>query len=425
VTLIPLRFWPTPLANFRHLRLFLILLCVFITGLVVAIFAFLYARTSDLLIQRVREQAVAYADLINHTKNWNFNYGGVYVEKRPGVESNAHLLRLGITPDLQAENGRTFTMRNHAMMVSEISRMSERENGIRFRIVSRKPIDPRNHPDTFEEQGLQAFAGGSRELSHVERPGGKPAQFRYLAPLFVEGACLECHQDQGYAVGDVIGAISITIPMPQLIRETEQTRLVLLLAAVLVSGVIVLATYFLTWQLAIRLDRTQRNLERQATTDELTGLRNRRETMRRLAEEFQRADRLGEPLSLLMIDVDHFKLINDRYGHPVGDQVLASVAVRMQEALRSYDILGRVGGEEFMVISPEVDRDEGISLAERLRTVISGAPFQAGNEEILVTISIGIASRSERETETGSLLQRADAALYRAKDEGRDRVVAL
>nr|WP_246525170.1 diguanylate cyclase [Geomobilimonas luticola] len=402
--------------------MFVITLGALVAFIVTGIFAVLYTRTTTLMYERVREQAATYADLIEHTKMWNYDYGGVYVEKRRGVDSNVYLRQLGVNPDVQVEGGRTFTIRNHAIMIEEISRRSVEQDGVRFRIVSPQPIDPANAPDTLETSAFDRFARGEGEWHRLQK-GDNPS-FRYLKPLFVEQNCLECHATQGYKVGDVIGAISITIPATTLARETRASKILIIVAAVLTICLLVALIYVLTWRLVIKLDEVQKRLKKLASTDELTGLRNRRHIMKRLEEEFERAGRLLEPLCVIVLDIDHFKRINDTHGHPFGDLVLKRVAKRLQEATRRYDTIGRIGGEEFLVISPGTTAEEALHLAERLRTVVSQEPMGDGEKDVVITLSAGLTLSKPGDRGSETLLKRADAALYRAKQGGRNRVEA-
>lgn len=415
--------WPKPFKYFDHVRLFLISLCAIISLIAGGLFLYLYSRTDDLMLQRVQEQAADYADLLLHMKMWNFDYGGVYVEKKGKVESNSYLLRLGINPDMKAEGGRIFTVRNHAIMINEISRRSEQQDGVKFHITSLKPLDPHNAPDGYERMALQKFAQGAREMHRIE--GERLPTFRYLRPLYADQSCLECHTTQGYKIGSVIGAISITIPMDKPLRETNTNKMLILLAAVITVGSLVGTSYFLTWRLVIKLSEVQNHLKKQATTDELTGLNNRRQIMKRLEEEFHRALRLDGPLCLIILDIDYFKWINDTYGHPFGDLVLKGAADSMQASVRSYDIVGRVGGEEFMVIAPDTSLDEAVILAERVKRTVGDDKFGNGCNKVSITVSAGVTVMDTRDLSVDSLLKRADDALYKAKQEGRDRVAVL
>ncbi len=164
-------------------------------------------------------------------------------------------------------------------------------------------------------------------------------------------------------------------------------------------------------------------LKRIATTDELTGLYNRREAMRRLDEFWAMGDRHGQPLSCMMIDVDHFKKCNDAHGHDAGDAVLRSVAKSIQQSARSGEVVFRLGGEEFLVACPEATAKEAISGAERIRADVEKLAIRHGRKTLSVTISVGIAERNESQTTFDDLLRCADEALYEAKRIGRNRVV--
>jgi diguanylate cyclase (GGDEF)-like protein len=169
----------------------------------------------------------------------------------------------------------------------------------------------------------------------------------------------------------------------------------------------------------------QKKLKHIAITDELTGLKNRRYIMEQLDKEYQRAVRTGGTLSLVLLDIDHFKRINDTYGHAIGDAVLKEVSQAMQSSLRTYDLLGRVGGEEFLIASPGSTLDKAAELAERVRVTIKGREVMNMADPITVTVSAGITSLSEQDATTEALLARADNALYLAKQQGRDRIVSL
>lgn len=416
-------FWPKSFRYFRHIRLFLVAHSLLLSVLIGAIFTFLYQGVERSMLQRLEEQAIGYADLVNHAKMWNYDYGGVFIEKRRGDETNAHLLRLGINPDLATKDGRMLTVRNHAIMVHEISKRSEQTGGGSFAIVSRRPIDPHDAPDPVELEALATFEHGATRFSRLlksERP-----VYRFIQPMLAEESCLQCHGRSGYKVGDVLGALSVTLPISTILVESRKRAMFIAGGGVGLLGVILGITYFLTWRLAIRLDETQLQLRKQASTDELTGLRNRRNCMKRLHEEFLRAGREGDALSLIIVDIDHFKKINDAHGHPFGDVVLKRVAEGLREMLRSYDIIGRIGGEEFMIITPGLDLTEASVLADRLRLAIAAERVSEGGVLVKVTVSAGVATLAEANDSVQALIKRADMALYQAKNEGRNRVAAM
>jgi two-component system cell cycle response regulator len=171
-------------------------------------------------------------------------------------------------------------------------------------------------------------------------------------------------------------------------------------------------------------DRTAELLRELAGVDELTKLPNRRQFLKSLETEFARVQRYDRPLSVLMIDADDFKLINDRYGHFGGDEVLQALAVRFRGIVRQIDLLGRLGGEEFSVALMETDMPAALETAERLRREIAAEPFQVAAGKIQVTVSVGVATRRARDDNAAQLLSLADKAMYLAKTGGRNRVIA-
>lgn len=164
-------------------------------------------------------------------------------------------------------------------------------------------------------------------------------------------------------------------------------------------------------------------LQRTAAVDPLTGALNRRFGLTRLREEFKRAVRGGSSLGVMMIDVDHFKTVNDTHGHLAGDRILTRVVDLVTAALREGDVMVRYGGEEFLVILPGADRNGAALLAERVRQRVANAAFAIGSEAIRVTVSIGVAAFPDQPVaHPRELVEEADRALYAAKNGGRDRV---
>jgi two-component system cell cycle response regulator len=173
------------------------------------------------------------------------------------------------------------------------------------------------------------------------------------------------------------------------------------------------------------LERKNRELERLSISDGLTGLFNHRHIQEVVHEEFERAKRTGEPLSVVMFDFDHFKRVNDTYGHQVGDRVLQEMAQVLRRTAREIDKLGRYGGEEFIAVLPDTGIDEAAIFAERVRERIERHPFAVGRAQPLhLTISAGVATYPHPLVyDARTLIHRADQALYAAKGAGRNRVV--
>ena len=171
------------------------------------------------------------------------------------------------------------------------------------------------------------------------------------------------------------------------------------------------------------LHNLQEELQRLSTTDVLTNLPNRRHFLDCAEREFSRAGRHNVPLALLMLDIDHFKHINDRYGHPAGDRVLAEVAERIRQTIRKEDVAARLGGEEFAVLLPETEVGRALALAERIRQAVSQTPLPLTDADaITVTISIGLTTLTSADESFAKLYSRADHFLYQAKQAGRNQV---
>ena len=177
-------------------------------------------------------------------------------------------------------------------------------------------------------------------------------------------------------------------------------------------------------QIGVSLERARlfQEVQSLALTDSLTGLQNRRSLFELGRVEFARAQRMKRPFCCMMLDLDHFKPINDQYGHLVGDQVLQEFARRCKNSVREVDLIGRYGGEELIILLPETDRKTSMQIAERLRTCIAATPIQVFDKEIFVTVSIGVATQDENTTYLETLIARADQAMYIAKHKGRNRV---
>ena len=195
----------------------------------------------------------------------------------------------------------------------------------------------------------------------------------------------------------------------------------------IVAGIAVLGLLILTW-----LPRSERErktsdnktseLEKLATTDGMTELSNRRQFDKAIKSEFARYQRYGRPLSLLLIDVDHFKTVNDRLGHEAGDTVLKAIANLCAGVRRESDLVARIGGEEFAILLPETDESAALVVAERLRGLIESNLKTLNEMKLNITVSIGVAAATFSMASSAVLLKQADSALYRAKNNGRNQI---
>jgi len=208
----------------------------------------------------------------------------------------------------------------------------------------------------------------------------------------------------------VVGLLELAEPAPDAV-DVENDRVVLDLFALQVVQ-------------ALRLARAYRTVRLGTLRDALTGVANHGSFQETLRHEIARHERSAESLVLLMVDLDDFKAVNDRFGHPVGDAVLRGVVARLLGSVRDMDVVARYGGEEFAVVLPQTDAAQGERVAERLRAAVAASPLPAGSEEPLpLTVSIGLAVFPEDADTKGALVECADRALYAAKRTGKNRVV--
>ena len=232
-------------------------------------------------------------------------------------------------------------------------------------------------------------------------------------PSYVSGLFPEVQDVQSAIVaplvmhGQVLGALSL-----------ESTKL----SAFFEGDLRLLVSFAATATAAIQNARLHAEVQKLAITDALTGLYNRRGLFELGQREVERARRYKRPLVAMMMDIDHFKFINDYYGHTVGDQVLQAVAKRCSDNLRRIDILGRLGGDEFTILLPETDMFTASQVAERVRNTVADRPVVTEENPISVSVSLGVARATSATPDLEVLISRADAAMYIAKREGRNRV---
>jgi diguanylate cyclase (GGDEF)-like protein len=236
----------------------------------------------------------------------------------------------------------------------------------------------------------------------------------YYRPVFIP-----IQDISGRSVASVVLLVDVS-------QEINTARIALLLGAIayLAGGVLLFVIFYrLVGWVGRRIEDKELRLEGLATVDQLTGLYNSRMYRSILSAEITRAQRHGRPLSLLLLDIDRFKRINDEYGHNAGDRVLEQLGLLLRESVRSENSVCRCGGEEFAIIVPELGMEAASSAAERVREIVEQADFDIGKDRrIKITVSIGVAAFPELAGSLGELIKAADIALYAAKEGGRNRV---
>jgi diguanylate cyclase (GGDEF)-like protein len=400
-------------------RTFIISVSLAIILTLSGIFMGMAVRTRQLIDDTFLHEARAHFKSIVLTRKWNAKYGGVYVEKRHGVESNPYLEN----PDILGVDGKVYTKRHPALMTREISEYAEKEGLFKFHITSLNPLNPANRPDEFESKALALFDEGEEEFAQIETFNNK-RYFRYMAPLYVDEECLQCHSKQGYKLGEVRGGISVMFDIEHVQGDMKNNLLAILFSAIAIILLILALIFLFMKKFLIKLSHIRKQIEEMAVTDELTGIPNRRSIISRFREEFERAKRLDGSLGCIILDIDHFKEVNDRYGHLFGDEALKKVATISKDSIRTYDSVGRIGGEEFLFVLPDADFEETRNLAERMRKNIQEKLIQKTEqmEDVKVMVSLGITTIQDQDESIDHIIKRADQGLYKAKSTGRNRV---
>jgi diguanylate cyclase (GGDEF)-like protein len=345
--------------------------------------------------------------------------GGVYMPTDRGIEPNPFLSHIPHR-EVITRDGRELTLVNSSYFTRLVhdSEATVFPDGVRGHVTSLKPLRPGNAPDEWEKAALQAFASGDKEWRGTYSEEGKE-YFRLMRPRMVKAACLECHTNQGYKVGEVLGGISVSVPMDSLQAASEYR--------IFQIGL----WHFVLWlagALGLLLGyRLLRNKEYQtrfaALHDVLTGLPNRALFMDRLTQRLESAKRHDHTGAVLFLDLDRFKTINDSLGHVVGDGLLREVGGRLKEIMRGEDTVARLGGDEFVVLLAELDDDaeavaiEVQNVAEKILGTLA-QPHWFRRRKLYAPSSIGIALFSHESSDVNEILQQADVAMYRAKESG-------
>ncbi len=362
-------------------------------------------------------------------RHWNVLHGGVYVPVTERTQPNPHLE--SPRRDLTTTDGMRLTLVNPAYMTRQVHEMASEATQLRAHITSLKPIRPANAPDAWETDALRAFHRGEPEVYGFSDLDGVE-HLRLMRPLHIEPSCHACHSKTEYAIGDVRGGISVSMPAGPLRAHIEEEigalqRQYGLIWLVGVVGMLLGGVWLDHGERQKR--RAQESVQIAATRDPLTGLINRATFADQLARSLRRAQREHRRMAAMFLDFDHFKLINDTHGHPVGDAFLRLVAERLREHAaelwppqhgRDQCCVGRLGGDEFVILVENIESEQSLlAQADCLRERIS-ASAGIGTVQVNVSASIGITVFGPEQQRAEDVLQDADIALYEAKERGRD-----
>ena len=269
-------------------------------------------------------------------------------------------------------------------------------------------VVPSLHWRIVSTSALMALLIGSSARAILRRNGPRGAIPMTTAAIFVGGTVLIA-----YRAIDELAAPLLVDSFFQLPPGQNWAFVLLGLLPVLSTvGFLLMCT-----------ERSQQELERAAQLDYLTGIYNRRAIEDLARRAIAASRRHGMPMAMMIVDVDHFKRINDQFGHETGDQALMETVRRLRESLRSEDLVGRLGGEEFVAILPNTDAASALAAAERVRVAFADTPMRFENESVTVTISAGVALLAPGDQQFSHLLRRADRAMYAAKNAGRNQVM--
>jgi diguanylate cyclase (GGDEF)-like protein len=382
---------------------------------VVSIFASLswnlYQTKRSAEVEHIKK-AQAFVQQILITRAWNATHGGLYLHISETLQPNPYLQ----VPnrDIETTDGALLTLVNPAFMTRMISEMTREQGQVQFHLTSLNPINPGNEPSMWERTALQNFESKQETEYFFSKQEDTAEYFSYMVPLITKKACLKCHEKQGYREGDIRGGVSVTFP----INKKKTNALIISHLFILCSGVLLIAGF------GNRLVRLTKTLEKQSNIDGLTQIANRKYFDETLHREWLRSRRMKTSLSLIMCDIDHFKLYNDTYGHQDGDSCLKRVAQVLHDTVnRPADLVARYGGEEFVVILPETSDEGARVIAELMQAAVENlkVPHSASKTADCLTISLGVSTMAPSEVlAERELVGHADKALYASKKNGRN-----
>lgn len=369
-------------------------------------------RASALDIVRLQGESVF--QLLEVMRVWNENTG-IYTLSSATSSS---------TSSYSGSNGQDFYRLNSAHMTKEIGDLLS-DQGTTVIFSSLQLTNPENKPDEWTKKALLGFEAGNT-VSVDTFDGG----YRYLAPLKMREACMECHQHQGYKVGDIRGGLGFVFSkekvegiLKQLQYHSDRSHIF----AVILLSIMFMALHYVVNRFNFRLSEIRQDNKRlveKVNRDLLTGVLSRDAIFHRIQHELSLYTRKNSSFALMMLDLDHFKQVNDTYGHLIGDEVLQAISDLVMSQLRDIDDMGRYGGEEFIIILTDTNVEGVKVVSERIIKAVESAEISVSSGDVIpITTSIGVTVAAyDDDITVKQLIKQADEALYNAKNDGRNCV---
>lgn len=374
------------------------------------------------LEQLVEREALVRLESANNIRRWIVGFGGVYAPVSEHHQPNPYIPE-SANRDIESTTGIQLTIANSISALSHIMGKENRVEGGYIRFTGPDPLKQSNLPDAWETGALRRLAAGEKLLGDFTELEDKP-YYRLMQPLYLKPKCYKCHEYRSFELGDIVGGLGVNVDLEVYsgLRHGMYRAHLINYLVIWVIGAVAIGFVGRRWRgFMAERDDYSRQLRELATHDSLTGFLNRHQLDVFFNKELARAKRNHGALSILMVDMDNFKTINDRYGHQAGDKVIKSIARQLQECTRASDYVVRYGGDEFLFLLPESDHARCLEKAEALRKRVASAPIRLDDQtEVRMSLSIGAASYPNHGSTRQELIEQADLAVYKAKQEGRN-----
>ena len=385
------------------------------TLLIFFFFWWVNSREDKQVFRNYLVQAEALFQQVVDMRSWNSSQGGVYVKVDDKTRPNPYL---GVPyRDIVTEDGQVYTLINSAFMIRQLAEVGESRHSYKIHITSLTPLRPENKPSKWEETALKTFEDGAFVKSELIQGEEGDKHFIYMKPLTMEESCLTCHRQQGYNVGDIRGGISVSFPADTYLAAREAFRYQSLGAL----GIIWLLGMGMFIVVSLYMEEKNQEVEKYrslALLDDLTGLNNRRAFVALVGNQLETAERFSEKALLLFIDIDGMKNINDNFSHYEGDHALRQIGDALLSSVRGSDVVGRYGGDEFVVFLPKSSLEHRELTLIRILHNVESKNTQI-TKDYTLSVSFGVAEFDPlAPVSLEKLISIADKDLYSDKKNG-------